>query len=196
MQGLGEVFGELFAQRGVGRTITQPQLRTVLREDGLDTGLKQLPPPPPVSEVHEEPPQKPTVQEHHEAKPILKLFQISDDAIELIDNRLKATSAADYYRRLTYLFVYAQELLLGRSSTPKSELLTVLKEAKVYDANCRFWLKQKKGFTVDTEDRMKLNAGAREQAIKALEEALDNNLPDKWNPDTKTAKARAPRKKS
>lgn len=66
----------------------------------------------------------------------------------------------------------------------------------MYDANCRFWLKQKKGFTVDAEERMKLIAGARQQAVKTLDEALDNNLPDDWNPDTKAAKPRVAKKKA
>ena len=127
---------------------------------------------------------------------LLKLFSINGETIELEENRLKAASARDYYKRLTYLFIYAQDLMLGRTSAPKSELMAVLKAAKVYDANCRFWLKQKNGFTVDSEDRMKLNASAREQAVKALDEALDNNLQDDWNPDTKAAKPRAANKKA
>jgi hypothetical protein len=126
----------------------------------------------------------------------LKIFSVNGETIELVDNCLKAKSAADYYKRLTYLFIYAQELLLGRVLAPKSELVVVLKEAKVCDANCRFWLKQKKGFSLDAEERMKLIAGAREQAVKALDEALDNNLPDDWNPDTKAAKPRAAKKAS
>jgi hypothetical protein len=125
----------------------------------------------------------------------LKIFSVNGETIELVDNRLKAKSAAGYYKRLTYLFIYVQELLLDRTLAPKSELIVVLKEAKVYDANCRSWLKQKKGFTVDAEERMKLIASAREQAVKALDEALDNNLPDDWNPDTKAAKPRAAKKK-
>jgi hypothetical protein len=42
---------------------------------------------------------------------------------------------------------------------------------------------------------MKLIAGAKEQAIKTIDEALDNNVPDEWNPDTRTMKARQARKK-
>lgn len=42
---------------------------------------------------------------------------------------------------------------------------------------------------------MKLIAGAREQAIKTIDEMLDSNVPDEWNPDTRIVKTRAPRKK-
>ena len=47
---------------------------------------------------------------------------------------------------------------------------------------------------VDDEDRMKLIVGAREQAQRTLNEALDNNVPDEWNPDTRTKKPRAKKK--
>ena len=65
---------------------------------------------------------------------------VSGEIIELAENRLKAKSAADYYKRLTYLFIYAQEILLGRPSAPKGELMAVLTAAKVNNGNCRFWL--------------------------------------------------------
>ena len=196
MQGLGDVFGELFAQRGVGRTLSQPNGRTLLRNDMVHDDLKRLPPAPPDAADHvEQPIEKKTGQAVTNKDRLLEIFSISGETLELADNRLKASSAADYYRRLTYLFLYAQELL-GRTPTPKSDLVTILKDAKVYDANCRTWLKQKKGFSVDSEDRLKLIAGAREQAMKALDEALDGNLPDEWNPDSKPVKARVPRKKN
>jgi len=73
--------------------------------------------------------------------------------------------------------------------------VAILKEAKVYDTNCRTWLTKKNGFTVDTEDRLKLNAAAREQAVRALDDALNTSLADEWNPDSRTVKTRAPRKK-
>jgi len=41
------------------------------------------------------------------------------------------------------LFLYANELH-GRPTTPKDDLVVLLKDAKVYDTNCRTWLKQKK----------------------------------------------------
>jgi hypothetical protein len=108
--------------------------------------------------------------------------------------RIVSRGTADYYRRLTYLFLYAHELQ-GRMTTPKAELVKILKDAKVFDPNCGAWLKQKKGFTADPEDRLKLNVGAREQAIKVLDEALDPNVTDQWNPDNRTIKPRGPKKK-
>jgi hypothetical protein len=193
MHGLGDVFGELFAQRGVGRVALPAGTRSVIRD--VTTGeVKQLPAALPEVPEIVIPAQK-TPQSIEKDK-LLNVFTINGETLELADNRLKAKSAADYYKRLTYLFIYAQDLLLGHTLAPKNELIVVLKEAKVYDANCRFWLKQKKGFTVDAEDRMKLIAGAREQAAKALDEILDTNILDDWNPDTKAAKPRAAKKKT
>lgn len=194
IHGLGGVFEELFAQR-VGRVVQAAGARTLVKDVVIDE-TKQLPPAPPTGRQHQ------TVSETSAAQNpltdkerILRIFNVNGETLELTDNRLKATTAADYYRRLTYLFLYAHELH-GRSSTARSELVTVLKEAKVYDPNCRTWLKQRKGFTVDGEDRLKLIAGSREQAIKALDEALDGNIQDGWNPDNRTAKPRGPRKKA
>jgi hypothetical protein len=194
MHGLGDVFGELFAQRGVGRTVTQPNGRTLLRNDVVLNDLRQLPSAAPADNAHREssPGKKPD-QPSTDKDRILQIFSANGDTLELRDNRLKATTAADYYRRLTYLFLHCNELH-GRPTTPRDDLATVLKAAKVYDTNCRSWLKQKKGFTVDSEDRLKLIAGAREQAVKALNEALDSNVPDIWNPDSKVAKPRVKKK--
>jgi hypothetical protein len=196
MHGLGDVFGELFAQRGVGRVVQPGAGRTLVKDVVIDE-TKQL---APASPAEPEQTQAPAAETNGAPKPpddkerILKIFATNGETLELIDNRLKATSAADYYKRLTYLFLYGHELQ-GRTTAPKAELVTVLKAAKVYDPNCRTWLTKKNGFNVDGEDRLKLFTGSRELAAKALDEALDPNVPDQWNPDTRTVKTRAPRKK-
>jgi hypothetical protein len=126
---------------------------------------------------------------------ILKLFHPDGDGFELRDNRLKAKSQSDYCRRLTYLFLYAHELH-GRPSTAYEDLRKIQQVAKVWDANIRFWLAKKVGFTVDAENRLKLNATGHEDAVKALNDALNPDLPDEWNPDKKVVQKRGPRKKS
>ena len=194
MQGLGDVFGELFAQRGVGRTIAPGAGRTFVKDIVLDQA-KQLPAGEQGEQEQPPPPPPPVPKADPERERVLKVFTLEGETLELSENRLKAKSAADYYKRLTYLFIYAQEVVLGRTSAPKAELIEVLKAAKVYDANCRFWLKQKKGFTVDNEDRMKLIAGAKEQAKQVITDTLDSNVADGWNPDTRTVRVRGKNKK-
>jgi len=195
MHGLGDVFGELFAQRGVGRTLPPGTQRTFVKDIVLDQTRQLAPGQQTEQEQPPPPPPPPATKVDPERERVLKVFTLEGETLELSENRLKAKSAADYYKRLTYLFIYAQEVVLARTSAPKAELIEVLKAAKVYDANCRFWLKQKKGFTVDNEDRMKLIAGAKEQAKQVITDTLDSNVADGWNPDTKSVKARGPRKK-
>lgn len=194
MHGLGDVFGELFARAGSPRAVHINGHRSLTSEIVLDD-TKQLPPAlPPNGELQLATSAPVVSQTPTEIDRVLKIFSANGDTLELRDNRLKATTAADYYRRLTYLFLYAHELH-GRSSTPRPELVKILKDAKVFDPNCGAWLKQKKGFTVDAEDRLKLNAGAREQAVKVLDEAGDASVADQWNPDNRTVKPRGPKKK-
>lgn len=198
MDGLGDVFGELFAQPGVGRTILPGGQRTFVKDIALDQ-TKQLQSPRPEAEQQQQEQSTQQTENTPTSEPakesLLKIFNLEGQVLELSDDRLKAKSAADYYKRLTYLFLYAQEVLLGRTATPRSELSVVLTAAKVNNGNCRFWLGKKVGFTVDDEDRMKLVAGSREQAIKTVGEILDNNVADEWHPDTRTVRARGPRKK-
>jgi hypothetical protein len=195
MQDLGDVFGELFARAGARVT---PAHHRGNKEEALEI-RRQLPPAtaPPAGQHAAE--QTATVKQPEQPSTgkdrILKLFSPSGETFELIDNRLKAKNGADYLRRLTYLFLYVQELH-GRPASPRKNLVDILKAAKIYDPNTRTWLKKKVGFSVDDDDRFKLNAPGREQAVTALNEALDPNLPDAWNPDTKTPGKRGARKKN
>src|SRR5215467_12730173 len=52
MHGLGDVFGELFAQRGVGRVTPPGVPRTFIKDVVLDE-TKQLPPAPPSNDNHQ-----------------------------------------------------------------------------------------------------------------------------------------------
>ena len=126
---------------------------------------------------------------------VLTLFHADGESLELKDNRLKAKSQSDFCRRLTYLFLYAHELH-GRLTTTYDDLRRIHQVAKVWDANTRTWLAKRVGFTVDAENRYKLNAPGREDAIKALNEALNPNVQDDWNPDKKIPRKLAPRKKA
>ena len=105
MHGLGDVFGELFAQRGVGRVTPPGVPRTFIKDVVLDE-TKQLPPAPPSNDNHQttstrESSTTPVTDKNR----ILKFFAANGEMLELTDNRLKTTTAADYCRRLTYLFV-------------------------------------------------------------------------------------------
>jgi hypothetical protein len=198
MQGLGDVLGDFFIQRGTVRTTHRgPHFN---KEVPLLAGPNDLPPAEPgtnhagaqdeTAELVEEQ-QTPTDRPR-----LLKIFKVKDDTFELHDNRLKATTSADYLRRLTYLFLYAHECY-GRTSAPESDLTTVLRSAKMIDGsgNAYRWLKKRIGIADDGDGRIKLVAKGREEAVKALNEALDPKVDDAWNPDKKQPRKRGPRKK-
>jgi hypothetical protein len=186
MHGLGGVFAELFAHRGIGRVTTHHPPNG--KEEVVIDAMHQLPEPsgPPAAPAATTSADVPVTDKER----ILKLFSTNGDQLELIDNRLKAKSGRDYQRRLTYLTLYGHEVH-GRTSLPRSDLTTILKSAKVMDSNARAWLAKKVGFTVDGDDRLKLIVGAREEAVTFLNEIADPNVADEWNPDTKTPRTKS-----
>ncbi len=197
MNGLGDVFGELFAQRGIGRVIS-PTGQRAFTKDVIIEESKQLPPAPPFDLEHEHvaTQQKPTGVAPPDRDRVLKIFCTKGEALELIDNRLKAKNGADYLRRLTYLFVYAHECH-GRPSTTEHDVKAMLRAAKMWDgsSNANRWLNKRIGIVSEGDDRVKLNATGREQAQKALNAILDPSIPDEWNPDKTSTKPKTAKKK-
>lgn len=191
VQGLGEILGDFFVQRGSVRTQSQPSKLLV----------KDLALPPVTSQAtngggsHEPAAHQSDEKPTGDINRIAKIFAANGEALELTDNRLKAKNQSDFVRRLTYLFLYAHELN-GRQSENYDNLRTILQVAKVWDANTRTWLAKRNGFTVDPDNRFKLNAPGREAAIAALNDALNPEVVDDWNPDKKVPRKVAPRKKT
>ena len=189
--GLGDTLAEFFVQRGM----TRPTRPAFQRDGGvtIEHPKELLAPAGNAAEVPT-PPQQDHPPPATDLSNISTLFQPNGETLELVDDRLKAKSGTDFLCRLTYLFLYANELH-GRSTTPKASVIAVLKEGKIWDSNAGFWLRKKKGFKVDAEDRFQLIGGGRDAAKKYLTEALDSNIPNEWTPDTKVVTKRAPRKK-
>jgi hypothetical protein len=198
MQGLGDVLGEFFVQRGVARAVP-PVARfnrqaEILAPQTLHDAA-QL--PAVVETTHQKPEVSSVVDENAEEKTKLrKLFLPKGQSFELSDNRLKADSARDYVRRLTYLFIYAHEVF-GHPYPTEASVRAVLQSAKSWDAsgNANTWLKKRIGIAVENEDQLKLTAPGREGAIATLKDALDANVQDSWNPDKSAPKQRHARKK-
>jgi hypothetical protein len=191
IQGLGEALGDFFVRRETTRAPIQHR-----RAPGGGLAL----PAPAITQNGD--------GGHHEVihsasdaevsgsdqSNVLKLFVKNGEALELKDNRLKAKSQSDFVRRLTCIFLYAHELH-GRPSASYEELRTIHKVAKVWDANTRTWFGKRVGFTVDADKQYKLNAPGREDAIKTLNDALNPDVPDEWNPDKKITRKYTSRKK-
>jgi hypothetical protein len=201
MQGLGDVFGELFVQRGATRTAS---LRRHLTDDGtLIDGQKSLPAgqqPP----QEAPPPPSPSTLNRSTANPaspdsqrIHSILVPNGETFEVADNRVKAKNYSDYTRRMTYLYLYAHECS-GRTSALDTDLRAFLKSAKAMDGsgNAARWLAKHVGYSKDGDDRVKLNVKGREEAKKALSDALDPNVPDAWNPDSHQPRKRGKNKKA
>ena len=73
----------------------------------------------------------------------------------------------------------------------------MLKMGKVLDAsgNANKWLAKRIGIASEGEDRVKLNAKGREEAVATLKAAIDPNITDDWNPDSFIPQKRGPKKK-
>jgi hypothetical protein len=192
IQGLGDVLGEFFARRDSVRPASHAP-KTIAPALALPTpstssnggaGHPEVVPPP--SNAWLVPGDK---------ERVLRLFSANGEVLELKDNRLKAKSQSDFVRKLTYLFLYAHELH-GRPLTSHDDLRAVQQTAKVWDANTRKWLAKRVGFTADSENRYKLNTPGKEDAIKALNDALNPEIQDEWNPDKKVPRKLTPRKKA
>jgi hypothetical protein len=201
MQALGSVFGDLFAHRGTVRLpprIAGTQTKQAATIQGVTLAIPAAVETPAVSNAEPTPPPTPASTDGHPSKTDLATFFAENgDNLELIDNRLKASSQADYTRQLTYLFLYAHEAH-GRMSVPERDLNTLLNAAKVMDANgnTRSWLRKRVGIVDEGDSNVKLNAGGRDGAKKALRDALDVNLPVTWSPDAISTKPKSSKAKT
>jgi hypothetical protein len=70
---------------------------------------------------------------------IRKIFHFDDNKITLIEPRIKAKSRLDFARRLSYLFLYANETE-NRPRVPRTELNTILGQSDVLAAHIRTWI--------------------------------------------------------
>ncbi len=82
MHGLGDVFGKLFAQRGIGRVMPPAGTRSFIKDVVIDDS-KQLPPAPTENELRESAPGKRTDQQLTDKDGILRIFSTKGEALEL-----------------------------------------------------------------------------------------------------------------
>jgi hypothetical protein len=114
-----------------------------------------------------------------EVEVLNNVFRRDGSVWKLDEIELGASSKLDYARRLTFLFLYLNELH-QRPKTPRSELNSILEDSTVSDGNTRHWLANEGAISKDG-DLLELNAAGRRQArefIKGLK-AIDA---DNWRP--------------
>ena len=135
------MFGELFVQRGATRTAS---LRRHLAEDGVDGQSRSLQQPP---QETPPPPPPPTLNgstsnlQGADSLRIRSILEPKGETFEVTDNRVKAKNAADYTRRMAYLYLYAHECS-HRSSALSTDFRAFLRSAKAIDpsGNANRWL--------------------------------------------------------
>lgn len=191
-QGLGEIFGDFFSPR-VGNRSSHSPSRFFAREQPAVDITKSLPPAQDGGYPIQEPPPNAAPQDDHFSA-INEIFKPNGDALELVERRLKAKTGMEHVRRLTYLCLYAHELY-KREWTPRVDVISILKEGKVWDSNASRWLSKGQGFRVDQEDRLQLIKAGRDEAKKALGEINDPKISEGFDPDKRVPHKRPPRKK-
>jgi hypothetical protein len=125
-----------------------------------------------------------------------QIFEMDGEDIRLEEHRLKADSRLEYARRLTYLFIYSQELT-GKKPIAYASVKKILEASKVLDTNTRRELSHKMAVEIDG-DMIRLKKEGREKAVQALDEISNPNHPDPgWTPEShsRSPKAGAENKK-
>jgi hypothetical protein len=118
-----------------------------------------------------------------DAERMREIFEMDGEDIRLEEHRLKADSRLEYARRLTYLFMYSQELG-GKKPIAYASVKKLLEASKVLDTNTRHELSHKMAVEIDG-DTIRLKKEGREKAVSALDEILNPNHPDPgWTPES------------
>jgi hypothetical protein len=138
---------------------------------------------------------RPTSPVTGDAERMRQIFEMEGEDVRLEEHRLKADSRLEYARRLTYLFIYSQELA-GKKPIPCASVKKILEASKVLDTNTRYELSHKMAVEIDG-DAIRLKKEGREKAIQALDQILNPNHPDPgWTPESsRTSKAGGENKK-
>lgn len=109
------------------------------------------------------------------------IFSRNERGVIIQEPRLKATGKLDYAARIAYLFVLYCELD-QQQPAQRSELMSLLKEATVYDSNYRKFIGRKKSDFDLKRSTMAFKNPGREKAIGMLQELNESGREDAWLP--------------
>jgi len=186
---IGETLNQLVSEKLAPRAL--PSLRTTggqagkppLLSAGEVDGARQV-----INAQHAD--GKTPSQPAGDAQRIGEIFEIDGEDIRLEEHRLKAVSRLEYARRLTYLFIYSQELA-GKKPVPYASVKKILETSKILDTNTRHELSHKMAVEIDG-DTIRLKKEGREKAVQALDEILNPNHPDPgWTPESHSRNLKA-----
>lgn len=94
---------------------------------------------------------------------------------------LKAKSGLDAAVRLAHIAIYVHEQLTGQPFSSRKGLTPLLQQWRVYDGNARAKLAKERGI-IRSGDDLTLDAHARLDAEKYIEEILSDDVPGQWRP--------------
>lgn len=100
---------------------------------------------------------------------LLKIFEVQDDKISLVNSRVKHTGKRDQAIRITLLLLYAYGLT-GKKQVKRSEVADILQGAAVYDNNFIGWLSKCDEIKKVEGDLLELNLPGRDAAFEILKE--------------------------
>jgi hypothetical protein len=101
--------------------------------------------------------------------------------LRIMARDLKAKSGLDAGVRLAHIAIYAHERLTGKPLSSRKGLTPLLKEWRLYDGNVRARLAKERGI-IRNDDSLSLDAHARRDAERYVEEILNDELHGQWKP--------------
>jgi len=119
-----------------------------------------------------------SVVQQRELPGVARLTDTGDLRITARD--LKAKSGLDAAVRLAHIAIYAHERMTGGQPLSSRKGLTpLLKEWRLYDGNSRARLANERGI-IRSDDSLSLDAHARRDAERYIEEILNDELKGQW----------------
>ncbi len=116
---------------------------------------------------------------HRELPGVARLTDAGDLKITARD--LKAKSGLDAAVRLAHVAIYAHERLTGQPLSSRKGLTPLLREWRLYDGNSRARLAKERGI-IRSGDALSLDAHARRDAERFVEEILSDEVAGQWRP--------------
>ena len=115
-------------------------------------------------------------------KEVEGIARLTDNGeLKITARDLKARSGLDAAVRLAHIAIYAHEQLTGQPLSSRKGLTPLLQQWRVYDGNARSKLAKERGI-IRSGDNLTLDAHAKRDAERYIEEILSDDAPGQWRP--------------
>ncbi|MEK6208968.1 MAG: hypothetical protein AABM64_01160 [Pseudomonadota bacterium] len=116
------------------------------------------------------------------ARELNGIARITDNGeLRITARDLKAKSGLDAALRLAHIAIYAHERLTGQPLSSRKGLTPLLREWRLYTGNVRAKLARERGI-IRSSDSLLLDAHARRDAERYIEEILSDEVAGQWRP--------------